>query len=165
MAFVTTSDFTGKFEIHTNGTQVGNLQDHIDRYEDYYLKRLFGLELYTTWKASVESVTPDPIYTFLRDPFDYQEDYELIQSRGVVDMLLGLIYFEYQKDVKTQATTQGGVKLKQNVSKKAQTSYMSSRWNESISTYKAIQKYIECKSDIYPEYKGVKESYSIFGGL
>lgn len=163
-AIVSNSDFVGKFEVHTNGTNTVNLSDYITRYEDYYLKRLFGLELYTLWSSSIDPGPPNPIYTFLLDPFDYQ-DCELIQSRGVKDMLLGLIYFEYQKDGITQQTIIGGKKIKSDVSKPSGTRFMSARWNESINTYKAIQEYICIKSSVYPEFKGVDESYLIFDGL
>ena len=165
MGFVVASDFTGKFEIHVSGVKAATLDGYIDRYEDYYLKRLFGLDLYNTWLGSVDSAIPDPIYTFLKNPFDYQENQELLQSRGVKDMLLGLIYFEYNKDNRVQQTIHGKVSLKQEVSTPASNREMSTIRNEAVWTYKAIQKYICYNLSTYPDYAGVDEEFLIFGGL
>lgn len=159
--FTTVSDYVNKFEIHTNGVNTTKLTDYITRYEASYLVDLFGVELYNSWRADIDGGVPDPLNLFLFDPFYYQ-DCIILKSRGIKDMLLGFIYFEFLKDLKTQQTISGGVKIKGENSTKAGYTNVQQRYNESIDTYDAIRDYCIIKCSDYPTFLGVPKSFMIF---
>lgn len=163
MAFVSDGDFVGKFSLTTNGYETTDLNIYIERYEKKYLVELFGLELYELWFASVELPLPEPIYTKLKDAFfDQLECGEILESKGIQDMLLGFIYFHWLRDSKVTQTINGGVKVQSELSERGgnQNSNLFGRYNESIDTYKAIQRYILENDDIYPTFKGVEKNYA-----
>lgn len=162
MAILQASDFANKFEIHTNGVNLLKLTSYIERYEESYIIDMLGVELGELFLADLEEPLPYPIYTFLYEPFNYQNDYEILKSRGVVDMLLGFIYFEYLRDMKVQQTINIPVKVKGQNSDRANTLNMGlfERYNDSIVTYQAIQKYICENTEDYPTFKGVEKGYS-----
>lgn len=164
MSFIVNSDFIGKFAISTNGYKTGSLELYIERYETKYLVELFGLELYNLWFADVELVTPNAIYLKLKDAFiDQLSCGTILDSKGIADMLLGFVYYHYQMDAKVTQSINSGVKIKSELSEKPLNDYgyIYERWNESIETYKAIQRYICENMDIYPTFKGVEKSYKM----
>jgi hypothetical protein len=158
MAIVERADFVNKFEIHTMGANNTKLQSYIDRYEVDYLVDLFGVELYNLFIDDIENV----IYAKLLDPILFQTNCgKIYNSKGIKDMLLGFIYFEYQRDSRVQQTINSAVKIKSNVSERADVLSMNlyGRFNESIETFKAIQEYLQENSNDYPAFMGVDRGY------
>jgi hypothetical protein len=158
MAIVERADFVNKFEIHTMGANNTKLQSYIDRYEVDYLVDLFGVELYNLFIDDIENV----IYAKLLDPILFQTNCgKIYNSKGIKDMLLGFIYFEYQRDSRVQQTINSAVKIKSNVSERADVLSMNlyGRFNESIETFKAIQEYLQENSTDYPTFMGVDRGY------
>jgi hypothetical protein len=157
MAFVEIGDFTGKFEIHTQGTTAIKLADYITRYEESYLVDMLGVELYDLLMVDPE-IAP---YSTIVEPLKFQENCEIYISRGFKDMLLGFIYFEFQRDMKVQQTVNSAVKIKSNVSDRAGILDMNlyGRFNESMETYKAIQQYVINNSADFPTFQGVERGY------
>lgn len=155
-------DFVNKFETHTNSINTAKLTDYIVRYKDSYLVDMLGVELYDLFIANEET---EAIYTFLKEPFNYQlEDCfgnKILKSRGVIDMLLGFIYCHYQEDMNVQQTINAPVKIKGQNSERSTKldANFYSRWNESVRTYQAIQKYCIEKESIYPTFKGQRKEY------
>lgn len=161
MAYITVEDFVNKFEIHTIGIDDEKLTAYIDRYEAIYLIEMLGKELYDLFIAGVTAGTP--IYITLYNPFVEQINCgEILNSRGVEDMLLGFTYFEYQRDAKVQQTSIGTVKMKSENSERAGNlnTNIFGRYNESIDTYKAIQQYILENISTYPTFRGIEKGYS-----
>jgi hypothetical protein len=161
--FLTTDDFINKFEVTTGLYQNDKIQSYLDRYEDEYLVKMLGVELYDLFIADldVNNEPQDIKFTNLFDPFNYQEGFSLLISRGIKDMLLGFLYFEYMKDLATQTTSVGVVKPEEQNSKvvSAHTPiYL--KYNESIKTYNAIQEYILLNMTTYPEFRGVRKLYA-----
>lgn len=155
MAIVTTTDFINKFELTLTDFNTAKLTAYIDRYETITLIELLGKELYDLYVTGIAGA--DPIYETLRDPFTVQLSSGLIlNSRGIVDMLTGIIYFYYSRDINTQVTENGNVISKGENSDKASAfkSNVQSRWMESIGTYKAIQYYVLDNSSLYPTFEG-----------
>jgi hypothetical protein len=158
MAIVERADFVNKFEIHTMGSNDAKLQAYIDRYEVDYLVDLFGVELYNLFIDNIEDV----IYAKLLDPILFQTNCgKIYNSKGIKDMLLGFIYFEYQRDSRVQQTINSAVKIKSNVSDRADILSMNlyGRFNESVETFKAIQEYLQENSTDYPAFMGVDRNY------
>lgn len=156
MAYVTTSDFTGKYELTLTDFNTTKLSEYIDRYEDQILIELFGKELFDLWETGISG--SDPIYEALRDPFTEQlTSGEIIHSRGTIDMITGFVYFYYLRDQFVQQTSNGAVKNSGENSDKADmfTSGLTLRYNEAVETYQAIQAYIIENYSDYPEFEGV----------
>ena len=161
MSLIIAVDFTGKYEVHISQFTADKLQEYIDRYETSILNKLLGVELYNLFIANIVSPTPLPIYNKIFLPFIEQTDCgEILESKGMKDLLTGMIYFYYVRDQYTQMSTLGAVKNKGENSES--TTYVMSglnaRWNEAVETYDAIQRYIELNKSVdYPTFKGLRE--------
>lgn len=155
---VTATSFINKYETTQNEFDTAKLTNYISRYETITLIELFGKELYDLYVAGL--VATDPIYEFLRDAFTVQlEDGIILDSRGVDDIILGVVYFYYHRDNYTQQSINGGIKNtgenSENVS--VFVSNIQSRWDETIVSYQAIQGYICENIDVYPTYLGLNK--------
>ena len=148
MAFLTYSDFVGKFELHTGMYDQPKLTSYIERYEKKYLTMLLGHTLYVEFMSDISSVTnlpQSPNFTFIFNPFQFETNWNAtFISEGILDMLKGFIYFEYSKDLLNQQTPFGNVLQKSENSAVATPLYTMfyTRYNESISKLRAIQRYV-----------------------
>ena len=158
MPIISITNFAGKYAVSTNEFSENDLNDYIVRYETKLLVELFGKELYDLWVGSLLT-----IYTDLTAPMIFQSNgscgNKVFESKGIADMLTGFIYWEYERDIYTQRTLNGSMK---NSSENSEASSQAmanlhGRYNEALDTYEAIQQYITEKSDIYPEFNGVKK--------
>ena len=159
MAFIEVDNFVNRFELKTTELSEQKLIAYIERYSDDYLKEMLGLELFDLFMQGVED--EDPIYLALRNKFTYQNNCEIINSKGVEDMLLGIVYFYFARDLKVQQTTVAGKMTKNENSNPLQSnSWLFSRYNDSIATYKAIQQYCIYNRATYPTFKGINKKYA-----
>ena len=160
--FVTINDFTGKFAISTGMYANTNIQSYIDRYEDIYLTELLGVKLYNLFIADLVSNVPVTAkYTKIFNAFKEELDIRLIISKGMKDMLVGFIYFEYMKDSVTQTTPIGVVKQStENSTPISAHTPIYLRYNESIKNYRAIQDYIMQTLGTYPDFRGYMKQYA-----
>ncbi|CAB4152499.1 hypothetical protein UFOVP611_14 [uncultured Caudovirales phage] len=146
--FLTPSDFTGKFELHTGMYVQQKLVEYIERYEKRYLVDLFGEKLYNEFVNDIDPVTKapkSPNFITVFNPFI--EDvtlYETINSEGILDMLKGFIYFEYSKDNFNQQTVYGNVQQRAENSQIVNTlqTLIYNRYNEAVTTFRAIRDFI-----------------------
>jgi hypothetical protein len=161
---VQVTDFTGKYELHTGMYAQGNIQAYIDKYEVRYLRQLLGVELCNDFIAdlNIQNVPKSPNFLDIYNPFAYDSGYNFylfnglyegtgqLLSDGIKEMLLGFIYFEYAKDLVNQMTPFGNVKPKSENSDVANTlfSMMYARYNEAITTYRAIQHYVRMNNPV-----------------
>jgi len=161
---VQVTDFTGKYELHTGMYAQGNIQAYIDKYEVRYLRQLLGVELCNDFIAdlNIQSIPRSANFLDIYNPFAYDSGYNFylfngiyegtgqLLSDGIKEMLLGFIYFEYAKDLVNQMTPFGNVKPKSENSDVANTlfSMMYARYNEAITTYRAIQHYVMMNNPI-----------------
>ena len=156
---VTYASFINKFATTQNEFDQAKLTDYIARYETITLIELLGKELYDLYVTGIAG--GDPIYEQLRDAFTVQLDGgEILDSRGVDDIILGVVYFYYHRDNYTQQSINGGVKNKGENSDNVSVfvSNIQARWDEAIVSYQAIQGYI-CENDsVYPTYLGLNKS-------
>ena len=160
--FVTISDFTSKFALSTGMYANTNIQSYNDRYEYIYLTELLGIKLYNQFIADLTAGVPVTAkYTKIFNPFKEEMDIRLIISRGMKDMLLGFIYFEYMKDSITQTTPIGVVKQSsENSNPISAHTPIYLRYNESVKTYRAIQDYIMLNLGTYPDFRGYNKQYA-----
>ena len=161
--FVNIGDFENKFELSTGMYSNSKLQNYIDRYEDIYLVEMLGVELYNQFIADLNLQNYPNSNKFIKlfNAFNEQISFTLMISKGMKDMLVGFIYFEYLKDLVTQ-TTSVGVTKPQEQNSKVITSHTTiyGRYNESIKTYNAIQEYILFNMTDYADFKGVQKLYA-----
>lgn len=154
MSVLNVSDFaSSKYEVSVSEFTIDRIQEYIDRYETMLLIQLMGKELYDLWDGST-----DPIYLKLTNAWVEQlSDGCVVQSRGIVDMLAGFVYFEYVRDQYTQQTINGAVKAKGQNSDPANfpMTMLHTRYMEALDNYNAIQAYIKDNAATYPEYNGV----------
>lgn len=151
-AITTVSQFVGKYKIHVSEFTSSDLEAYINRMELPILLDLFGKELYDLWNGSA-----NPIYTDLSLPFSFQSSCGNVwQSKGVIDMLTGFIYFEYQRDMYTQATINGAVKNSGENSGNSShlMAMLHGRYEEARLTFASIQAFIQDNLEVYPQFKG-----------
>lgn len=156
---VTVASFINKFETTQNEFDTARLADYITRYETITLIELFGKELYDLYVIGIAA--SDPVYTVLRDAFTVQlENGIILNSRGVDDLVTGIIYFYYHRDNYTQQSINGGVKNKGENSENVSVfvSNIQARWDEAVSSYRAIQCYLLDNNTIYPTYLGLNKT-------
>lgn len=150
--FLTPTDFlTGKYEISYGMYDEAKLIAFIERYEPTYLRNLFGVEMYNEFLGDLDAnnVPLSPNFRKLYDPF--AEDvtlYTQLESRGVLDMLKGFIYFEFCREQINLVTPYGAVKPNSENSTIVNTVFntMYLKYNEALLTYKAIRDYIYLNS-------------------
>jgi hypothetical protein len=150
--FLTPTDFlTGKYEISYGMYDEAKLIAFIERYEPTYLRNLFGVEMYNEFLGDLDAnnVPLSPNFLKLYEPF--AEDvtlYTQLESRGVLDMLKGFIYFEFCREQINLVTPYGAVKPNSENSTIVNTVFntMYLKYNEALLTYKAIRDYIYLNS-------------------
>lgn len=164
---VTIADFSaGKYELHTGMYDQARIQDYIDMYEKPYLMKLLGAELYDEFEADLIAGGGYPTearFQKIYDPFHEDFNFQVIISEGMKEMLLGLIYFEYAKDLSNQMTNNGLVKPQGENSKDISTlnAMYYTRFNQSVRTYKAIQQFIYwVKAEDYSNRNGQALQYA-----
>lgn len=164
MSILKLTDFDqGRYKIPLNPVQGPDLQIQIDYVENYYLKRMFGIELYDLFVIDLAAPTAgdptDPRFVKVFNPFDFQDTNEIIySSEGIKEMLKGLTYFYYLRDLNKRTTTVGTTVAKSANSENVDALFanVTSRYNEGIDTLWTIQRYmVDFNSADYPEYKGV----------
>jgi hypothetical protein len=122
------SDFVGKFQIAEN--KFSDITPYINRYEDMILVELMG------------QVLADD---YLSDPTDPKWDgYE------IKDCLIGLVYFEYVRDLPYRMTNQGFVyQMDENASQVIHSLALRQRYNESIDLWIKIQRKLKDNFEIF----------------
>ncbi len=153
---INTSDFTGKFLVAKNNYNI--LDEYIDRYEEKYLKELLGITLYNLFIADFGLPSQAAIYGLLYDAFD-EDDIDsgrIHSSRGIKDMMIGFIYFEYMREQNIKPTNTGLVigQAENSGPAKIDDNFIYDRYNSSIESYCAIQWFINEHDDDYPDYNG-----------
>ena len=160
MAILQTTDFTGKHRISQEQNTVTVLQGYINKYQPIYLAKLLGATLSDALLTDIGAGTDptDPLFVAIFDPFQFDGDCgDLWISQGVVDYLKGLIYWHFMTDKRIQAnpvsgTSNANTENSSNSNKPESQVY--DRWNESITTMRSIQWYIEKNESDYPTYNG-----------
>jgi hypothetical protein len=161
--FVTTNDLVNKFEISTGMYADSKIDAYIDRYEDVYLAEMLGVNLYNDFidDLDVDNLPQDVKFTKIFEPFMEEKDLRILISKGIKDMLMGFIYFEYLKDQVTQSTPVGIVKQQgENSTPIHSHTTIYGRYNEAIKTYRAIQDYIFLNQATYDGFRGVLKQYA-----
>ena len=159
MSILAPSDFIGRYAITQHQTNASKIQSYIDMIEPSILNELFGVELFILYAQGV--INEEEIYTKLYNPFfENLECGRLIESKGIVDMLKGFVYFAYYAEDYSDVSVNGNVVQSNENSTKANDieSNLYLKYNTSVKTYKAIQSYILENQSVYPTFKGQRKS-------
>lgn len=149
----------GEFRIPKTSWQEDTIQLYLNKYERHYLIRLFGFDLYTLFIDNLLLGVPTAQrFIDVFDSFVDQDDCDFCDSQGMKEMIEGFIYFHYVRHTFTRNTTNG---VKQTASENAisletVSADLTTRYNNSVQTFRCIQERMCRKSSIYPEFKGVK---------
>ena len=165
MAILQKTDFAeGEFSIPQN--QYTKLDKFISKYEEYYLLRMLGLDLYNTFKADLTPTTPQIpitlIYTTIFNKLSFEEGNCLYISEGIKEMLIQFVYYHFMLESEYKKTISGVVKQESELAtnQKYEGFNLISSHNNGVKNYNIIQNYINFNSDIYPTFKGVNLYYS-----
>ncbi len=160
------SDFNiGRNRIPRTSFQIDSLQDYIDEHEEETLISLLGLDLYNLFLADLDAngVPLSARFIAIYDSFVIDDDCDRCRSRDMIHMLIGIIFFHYQRDQSVRATTVGSKRKKGSNSESIDlTSFdIFTRYNNSVNDYKCIRRKICDDIETYPEFKGIDLEYVI----
>lgn len=153
---ISKSDFVGKYAI-SQPTASTALQSFIDNEEEKILIDLMGAKMYADFKANLTAGPPsstvhphptDPGYSAIYAAFNEDYGSEIFSSKGMINMLLAMLYCEYTKQAGFKNTEFGLIENNPDTGKRAVVGNLFSYYNEGIDSYKAIQEYIQ---NIHPE--------------
>jgi hypothetical protein len=160
---ISASDFTGENKIATDVFTDAELDVFITLYEAKLLYELMGIELYDLFIADLVGGVPQTAkYVTIYEAFVKEIDDEMITSDGMKVMLVKWVFFHYVRTQPQTNTIQGNTQAEGTINMPSAMSYTSLciDYNKMISTFKAIQNYIESVKDAdYPTFKGVLKHY------
>jgi hypothetical protein len=163
MIILNIEDFKeGKYKIPQTPTiNSEKLESYIERYEDKYITDLLGAELSDLFIADLLDGVPQTlIYLNIFNPIkqDLKDECKIkrIYSRGIKDMLRGCIFWEFMRDLPNQKDLTGVNRAKSENGEPIhwQDWGLPSFYNESVSSFRSIQAYIEQNIVDYPTFNG-----------
>lgn len=151
---ITTADFVGRFAIPSNS--FSKLDSFITDTEEDYLVDLLGADLYALFKADLTNKVP--VTTKYLEIYNaFKKDYcgSIVVSKGMKQMLLGFIFFDFMRQNKFKNTENGQVITVPDTGAAVQSGTLFKILNDSVDTYVAIQKYIlYISTSDYSEFNG-----------
>jgi hypothetical protein len=165
MGIVINSEFVGKYALNLNQYNIDKIDSYIEKYEKYYLSNMLGAELYALFIADldVNNVPQTTIYENIFNSFIRDYNSTVSTSNGIKEMLLGFIFYHITSDMVVNQTSIGGTKAKnENSTVMGKNASITTRFNEAVDTYKAIQCYILDNSVDYSAFNGQPIKYEYF---
>ncbi len=155
-------DFIGQYAITQN--DFSKLPDYITQFETRYLYEFFGKELADLFIADLSGQEPqDERFTVLFESGTFEIWGFNYSSIGMFNMVLGFVYYEYMRKDPIKSTVTGQVRNNnENSTPVVDAVGMTTRYNESVNTYKILQAYMEENSTTYPEFAGVKKETALW---
>ncbi len=168
MAILQPSDFLNNplFDIANTRQSEKELHLMIDDVEEDILVDLLGCDLYDLFIADLTATTPQTpqsaIYLNIFNKFCFDDSCGIHKSKGMRDMLMAFVYFNWHTYNPNKSTSTGIVRgdseNSNSVSPDAFGIY--EKYNRGVDTYCSIQKYICDNSTDYPEFNGVPKRYT-----
>ena len=151
------SDFVGKFDLVKSTTD--KIDSYIATYEKDLILDLLGSELGQLFINDLTDKIPvTDKYLTIFNPINTNLNDVEVRSKGIKNMLLGLIYFEYERDNRYKVSNIGQVKNNPDSGSNDFDNYhLFQRYNEAVVTYQNIQFYVSNNLETYPEYKGLSK--------
>ena len=159
--YVNNTDFVGKYQISQGIYNTSMINDFIDKYEEIYLQELLGVDLYNQFKADADANAPtyiptEPRFIKIFNQFTEQIGFTFMRSVGFKEMLIGFIYWKIVVNEISVNTVAGTVQQKGENSKNVLLP-LYKNYNDSVSSYNAIQRFIILNFSDYSEFQGMKK--------
>lgn len=165
MILVTVDDFNVYFSVAQTPEKTALLQQYIDRYEAGFIKRVLGVTLGELFIADIQGLDSDSgsiedRFQVILDPFMKQPCTNKIhESKGMKDLLCGLIFCEYISDRQISHAQSGvvvsDVETAKSVSPENAARFGEQKWNEALESVRAIQWWVGWEDlTNYPEFRG-----------
>lgn len=158
---INTSDFVGQWAIAQNS--YSQLSNYITQFERQYLYKLLGKELADLFITDLSNYIPqttrfDNIYNAINEEINGC----YMSNGGMKNMMLGFIYFEFQRYDKAKATIAGTFANQNENQREVGFTELNiwNRYNDAISSFKVIQEYCLADDETYPEFIGTELGYS-----
>ena len=162
MAFIESSDFTGKYKLSQDTSNIAITTLVVSQMRDGLIRKIFGAvlgnEIITYIDASSQPVNTELDNVINAFSIDSHCG-ELLESIGLKNVLLGFIYYQRACDMKLQMQSVGGEtrpKTENTNNDMLPESKMIQRYNDSVYSVWSIQKYICENREDYPNYNGQK---------
>ena len=165
---ITKDDFTGVNAISKSISS--NIDAYIAEWEERYLVELLGASLFKLFKADVNGTTKIPntliyqnIYNAIAEDYSILYlgcDSNIIISRGMKEMLVAFIWYQFIVGEKYRSTNTGIVVDSNEVSRNNDFTEgnVFVKYNTAVKDYNSIQQYIIINSVDYPLYNGLNKS-------
>jgi len=161
MAFIESSDLAGYYKIAQDTYNAAISQRVIGEMRDPLIRRIFGAVMGNEIITYIDTIPTPPT----NEEFDnvinaFQIDLEcgeMIESIGMKKVLLGFIFYQRQCDMKSQASSVGGEErpsTENSTIDRLPASKLIQRYNDSVRSIYAIQRYICENGEDYPDYNG-----------
>ncbi len=164
---ITDYDFDeGKYVINDNDITRHDLKEYINDYERKFIYQLLGIELGDLFIADLNQdakIPTTPRFAKIFSPLYFKSSYchRLMQSKGMIDVLKGLVYTEFVKEQNFKNNFNGN---SQNLFESGENvpAYKNGviiKHNQALDSYNAIQQYICDNKEEYPEFDGERKNY------
>lgn len=169
MALLQVSDFVGEFQLPKDQFNVTILQNIINENESAYIRKIFGAVLGNEIIAYINSAyTPtntllDKVINPFQEDFCFNNENLVLDSKGLKYALLGLIYYDKQKDSFISTTAVNGavrMKAENNTTDALPQAQLVEKYNKSVDTIGDIQIYILKNHSDYDTYNGVAFAFN-----
>lgn len=178
MSILAPSDFKGSVSIAQNKFDTSDLQLYIDEWENELIDNLLGCELADLFRADlVDNVPQTQRFIDIFNPFCEDIESQTLhlhwpshvffqfhvhggaqnRSRGMKEMLKGLIYLLYVRDQPRINSSIGTTDSKGVASVLVPSTTLVLPYNRSINDYWNIQFFIVEDEDTYPEFEGIRK--------
>lgn len=153
---VSNSDFVGKYQLSKTAYKRPEIEAYIDQYEQPILIQMLGASLFDLFSADlVDGIPASQIYMDIFNPFNIDSDCEILTSKGIKEIVLGVVYYYYTKDGQQVQTPVGVVNpIGENATDIDLNNITIARYNDSIRSARAIQQYILRHRSDYPKFNG-----------
>lgn len=150
---INTTDFVGKWALAQN--TYSKLGDYITQFERNYLYKLLGKELADLFIADLSNYIPQTArFTTIYNPLNTEVSGLRYETDGMKAMMLGLVYFEYQRYERAKSTISGVSTLANENSREVGFGELNlyNRYNEGVVNFNTIQAYVRNDSTTYSEF-------------
>lgn len=165
MILLEIGDFKGFHSLAISIDNTPILQSFIDRFEESYIKRILGVELGQKFIDDIrgedsDSSSIEPRFQAIIDPFIKQDcNRSIMESKGMRDLLAGLIYYEFVFSNQMKHTQSGATLNQSEVSDTATPQeaalFAEQKYNASLPSVYAIQWLCGTENfKDYPEFAG-----------
>jgi len=136
-----------------------DVRNFITRYEDEFLQKALGYELYQAFKSGIEAPTPDQKWVDIKEGKEFTWYGYMFKWTGFVNdaklsPIANYVYFKYMEDKASDITLVGAVVPNtDNGYRESGRFKMVDAWNEMVKLNENLLRFLYANTDIYTEWK------------